>query len=1086
MIRYVTKSNGKKEEFNPEKLRKWSEFAAGKLNWSEIELEAVKRCYDGVSTRDLHKAMISACIDKKTQAYSDMAGRLLLGMIYKQAHGGYHSIPSLNDFYRDMVAKGHWIKMDYTEEEIKEIGKIVRHDKNLGYGYSVLRQMSDKYLVKDAVNDIVHESPQFLFIGVAMKVMEIQPKERRIEDIKRLYTYVSDLKINLPSPYLTTLRTTIPGSASCCLFRADDTAESLAIANYLAHEYTLNNAGIGVNLQTRATGQGVKKNRIIHGGLLPYLKWMEDSVGASKQACYSEDTEILTGRGFINFADLLETDVVGQVYADGSLEFVKPKHIFSYDYTGEMINFKSNRNMGIDLLVTPNHRMAYLHSISSSSEKTIENRKGSGGHTIDSRYQAKPEFIFTEASEFEPKRNTALFFGGNLKGDCELTDWERFEIAFQADGYSSPVRKGFVYAFHFAKQRKIDRLLQITERLGLDTEVVRSENYTTIRVVVGKEMTKDFSHISLSGKSEAWAREFLREASCWDGTLVNDSSKDVVSMQSTTKSVIDFFQALACLCGAYSHVIESTDSRAECQRKPLFSIYISFDRKFTTGRSIGKAALDYDGKVYCVEVETGAIVVRRNGLTSVCGNSRGGSATVTYTILEPDFDDLIRIKNPTTPVDKRVDKLDYSVVVNRSFLRRAAKGEEWMLVSCDDAPELYEALYKSEEEFDEVYDRVSRKRIKKKFVKARDLLTEIIIQRAETGRIYMFFADNVNNHTPFIDTVYQSNLCQEIFLPTKAFHKMTDLFTGDNTEDQELALCFLSSIVAGRVKPEEYEDVAYYTVLTIDNVIETMVYPFKHNEITAKARRSIGVGITNLAHYLASNFATYSDPYGKKLIHELAERHYFWLASASLRLAKEKGNAEWIDKTKWPQGWLPIDTYSKAVDDIGNFELKHDWEGLRQDIIAQGGIRNSVLTAIAPNESSSLVSNTTNSVYPVRDTIMYKQSQKGNVLFIVPDYEKLKTVYQSAWDTPAKDIAEMYGLLTKFMDQGISCDEWVDYSKMDGGRLSIKAQMQFIFTFAKLGGKSLYYLNSKTKSAESLAQEDSVFDEDEGCSSCRM
>ena len=114
---------------------------------------------------------------------------------------------------------------------------------------------------------------------------------------------------------------------------------------------------------------------------------------------------------------------------------------------------------------------------------------------------------------------------------------------------------------------------------------------------------------------------------------------------------------------------------------------------------------------------------------------------------------------------------------------------------------------------------------------------------------------------------------------------------------------------------------------------------------------------------------------------------------------------------------------------------------------------------------------------------MYKQSQKGNVLFIVPDYEKLKTVYQSAWDVPAKDIAEMYGLLTKFMDQGISCDEWVDYSKMEGGRLSIKAQMQFILTFAKLGGKSLYYLNSKTKSAESLAQEDSG---DDGCEACKM
>ena len=746
MIRYVTKSNGKKEEFNPEKLRKWSEFAAGKLNWSEIELDAIKRCYDGVPTRELHSAMIAACCEKQTQAYSDMAGRLLLGMIYKQAHGGYHNIPSLLDFYKESVGSGLWSKMDYTDEEIKELGKVVKHSKNLTYGYSVLRQMADKYLMKDAVRDIVHESPQFLFIGLAMKVMEIQPKDRRIEDIKKLYTYVSDLKINLPSPYLTTLRTNIKGSASCCLFRADDNAESLAIANYLAHEYTLNNAGIGVNLQTRATGQGVKNNRIIHGGLLPYLKWMEDSVGASKQS------------------------------------------------------------------------------------------------------------------------------------------------------------------------------------------------------------------------------------------------------------------------------------------------------------------------------------------------SRGGSATVTFTCLEPDFDDLIRLKNPTTVIEKKVDKLDYSVVVNNAFLRRAAKGEDWMLVSFDEAPELYEALYKSEEEFEQVYEKVSRKRIKKKIVKARDLLVEIIKQRVETGRIYVFFADNANIHNPFYDTVWQSNLCQEIFLPTKAFHKMTDLFTGENTEDQELALCFLSSIVAGRVSAEEYEDVAYYTVLTIDNVIETMEYPFLHNEITAKARRSIGVGITNLAHYLASNFVTYSEAYGKKLMHELAERHYFWLAKASLRLSKEKGLGEWMHKTKWPDGWLPIDTYAKAVDTIGNFELKLDWETLRKEIIDNGGIRNSVLAAVAPNESSSLVSNTTNSLYPVRDTLIYKQSQKGNVLFIVPEYDKLKDVYQSAWNVPNKDIAEMYGIFTKFMDQGISCDQWVDYSKMEDGRLSMKDQIQFILLCAKYGVKSLYYLNSKTKSASTLAQED----EEPGCESCSM
>lgn len=769
MLRFITKSNGKKEEFNPEKLRKWSEFADGssrKVNWSEIELEAVSRGYDGMTSRELHSAMIDACIDKKTQAYSDMAGRLLLGQIYKQAHGGFNSIPTLLAFYHDMVSRGLWTKMDYTDREIEVLGKLVKHNKNLTYGYSVLRQMEDKYLVKNAVQGIVHESPQFLFMGLAMRAMEKQPKDRRIEDVKNLYTFTSDLKINLPSPYLTTIRTNIAGSASCCLFRADDTAQSQRIANTIAHEYTLNNAGIGVNISTRATGQGVKNNRIVHGGMLPYLRWMESSVGASKQA------------------------------------------------------------------------------------------------------------------------------------------------------------------------------------------------------------------------------------------------------------------------------------------------------------------------------------------------SRGGSATVTFTCLEPDFDDLVRLKNPTTPANKRVDKLDYSIVVNNAFLRRAAQGKSWMLVSVDEAPELYEALYKSEEEFEAVFDAVSRRRIKKTVVQARDMLMEIIRQRAVTGRVYILFADNVNKHTPFLDLIYQSNLCQEIFLPTKAFQKMSDLDTGENLDESELALCFLSSLVAGRIKPEEYEKVAYYTVLTIDNIIEDMQYPFYHNELTAKARRSIGVGITNLAHYLAANGTNYSEEKGKVLIHELAERHYYWLAKASLRLGKEKGNAEWMHKTKWPQGWLPIDTYAPAVDKIADFKLQFDWEALRAEIVENGGIRNSVLTAIAPNESSSLVSNTTNGVYPVRDTMIFKQSQKGNVLFIAPDYDKLKDKYQIAWDTPGSDMAELYGILTKFMDQGISCDEYVDYTKTQDGKLSIKDEINFILMCAKFGVKSLYYMNSRTKSADTLADEDLAAlskdenavaqlpdyegDPSDGCEACRM
>jgi ribonucleoside-diphosphate reductase alpha chain len=748
VINFVTKANGKKEAFDVYKIRKWSEFAAeGKLNWSDIELEAVKRCFDGVSTRDLHKAMIAACIDKKDKKYSDMAGRLLLGQIYKDAHGGFNSIPKFVDFVHLMISKNLWEKMDYSDEELEELGKEISHNRNLKYSFSVLKQLVDKYLIKDNISDVVHESPQFAFMGIAMKAMEIQPKERRLTDVKKAYKYISELKINLPSPYLTTMRTPIKGTASCCVLRADDTASSLSVINHLAHEFTLANAGIGAYIQTRATGQGVKQNRIIHGGLLPYYRWMESSVGASRQS------------------------------------------------------------------------------------------------------------------------------------------------------------------------------------------------------------------------------------------------------------------------------------------------------------------------------------------------SRGGSATITFTCLEPDIEDLIRLKHPTTPIEKRVDKLDYCIVVNNSFLRRAAKKEEWMLVSYDEAPELYEALYKSEEEFEVIYEKIKNKRkVKKTFINAQFLLKEIVKQRAETGRIYFFFANNVNKHTPFKETIYQTNLCVEVFLPTKPFHSMENLYTGADINDGEVALCFLSSIVAGRVKPQEYEDVAYYTLLIIDNVIETMKYPFKHVEMTAKKRRSVGVGITNMAYYLASNGLKYTSEEGKKLMHEYAEQHYYWLAEASLRLAKEKGNAEWMDKTKWPDGWLPIDTYNKNVDSIADFELNFDWEGLRKDIVEQGGIRNSVLVATAPNESSSLVSESTNSIYPVRDLMVFKQSQKGNVLFFAPDYNKLKNSYQIAWGVPSKDVAEMYGIFSKFCDQGISPDNWVDLSGEK--KLDLPEQIRYILLAAKLGVKSLYYLNSRTKSSDSIATQVEL--DEEGCEACKL
>lgn len=285
----------------------------------------------------------------------------------------------------------------------------------------------------------------------------------------------------------------------------------------------------------------------------------------------------------------------------------------------------------------------------------------------------------------------------------------------------------------------------------------------------------------------------------------------------------------------------------------------------------------------------------------------------------------------------------------------------------------------------------------------------------------------------------------------------------EHGESGEIGLCSLGAIVAGNTTHEEWEDVAYYTVLMIDNVIELMDYPFKQLEYTAKARRSIGVGITNLAYDMANRGLKYSSVSGKRYIHKLAEMHSYYLHKASLRLAKERGVCDWIHKTKYPEGWLPIDTANKVIDTIVDQPLLYDWETLRKDIIANGGIRNSVLEAFMPNESSSVATGGTNSIYPIRSLKVIKTSGTNKNLFIAPKAEEMKWDYELAWDIPTKDMLEVYAIIQKFTGQAISADLYITYNSSVGEKsVGAKELLTQFLTFTKLGVKCRYYVNSST------------------------
>lgn len=470
-------------------------------------------------------------------------------------------------------------------------------------------------------------------------------------------------------------------------------------------------------------------------------------------------------------------------------------------------------------------------------------------------------------------------------------------------------------------------------------------------------------------------------------------------------------------------------------------------------------------------------------------NGRGGACTTHFPIYDPEVETLIRLKNPMSTDDKKIRGMDYSWGFNKFFARKVAKNEEVFLFNSFTAPDLYSALYSDDEElFERIYNKYEYdETFKKKYVNARSLLIDSSNEWFETGRLYEHNLFELNHHTPFTEPIRSSNLCQEIALVTQPYESMEDLYSEEDHGRGEIATCNLGGIVVANITSEQqYEEVAYYTLLMIDKCIHMSHYELPHVGVTAKSRLNAGVGIIGLAHAMAKAHKKYDSQDGKNYIHEIAERHYYYLVKASLKLGKELGNAPWINKTKWTEGWLPIDTYNKNVDSIITTENQYDWETLRQEIKLNGGIRNSVLAAHMPSESSSIASGTTNGLYPIRELTLLKTDNNRVHNWAAPDGEKLEKWYQFSWDISAKDMTDCYAIVQKWTDQGISADF---YRRLVGDDSVTSSEMIKDFLYrVKMGLKTKYYMNQKTSN---VVKEDFSFgffetEDDADCESCKL
>jgi ribonucleoside-diphosphate reductase alpha chain len=466
------------------------------------------------------------------------------------------------------------------------------------------------------------------------------------------------------------------------------------------------------------------------------------------------------------------------------------------------------------------------------------------------------------------------------------------------------------------------------------------------------------------------------------------------------------------------------------------------------------------------------------------GGVRGGAATVFYPLWHREVQSLLVLKNNRGVEENRVRHMDYGVQINKMMYSRLIKDGNISLFSTSDVTGLYDAFFEDQDEFDRLYEKYEAdESIKRETVKAVDIFSLLLQERASTGRIYIQNVDHCNTHSPFdpaVAPVRQSNLCLEIALPTKPLNNVED-------DEGEIALCTLSAFNLGAIQSlDDFEELADLVVRALDALLDYQDYPLPAARKSIMNRRTLGVGVINYAYYLAKNGVKYSDGSANGLTHRTFEAIQYYLLKASMSLAKEQGACPLFNETNYAKGLLPIDTYKQDLDKICDEPLHYDWETLRKKIV-EHGLRNSTLSALMPSETSSQISNATNGIEPPRGFVSVKASKDGILKQVVPDYVNLKDQYELLWTIPSNNgYLQLVGLMQKFVDQAISANTNYDPSVQPNGKVPMKLLMQDLLTAYKYGLKTLYYHNTRDGATDEQSEAAKAQDDDCAGGACKI
>ena len=1075
----VTKRDGTVESIDLDKIHKVVEWACEGLenvSVSEIELKAHIQMFDGIETSVIHELLIRSAADLisvETPDYQYVAARLAIFHMRKVVFGGY-TPPDLNYFIKHMVAKGLYdadLLNLFTDEERLELDLVIQHDNDLNFAYAAIQQWEGKYLVQDRVTKQLYETPQFAYMAISMVLFQNEDASIRMHLIKEMYKELTEGRISLPTPIMGGLRTPTRQFSSCVVIEAGDSLDSINAASNAIVKYVSQRAGIGINFgRIRALGSKIRNGEAKHTGVIPFLKLFQAAVKSCSQGA-------LRGGAATAFYPIWHLEVQSLLVLKNN-RGVEENRVRNLDY-------------GVQLNKLMYQRLLTKGNITLFSPSDVPGL-----------YEA----FFADQELFE-----------QLYTKYETDDSIRKESISAVELFSTLLQEraqtGRIYIMNVDHTNTHSSFTDTIRQSNLcvtgDTKILTREGYKPIAELVGQTVEcwngrewsntpifqtsegQEVLEVKLSNGSTIKATPYHK----WyvakqdtRGKLIGEVEKRTLELEEGDKLVKFKLEPVnhgtKVLENAYTNGFHTADGTVYKEtNKPRISLY--GDKQLLTHRFESYDTITYDnsGRVnvnfkrdvlrdkffvpdssYTVESRVAWLSGLLDGDGTLTNNAGTESIQITSTNEEFIFELMLLLQE--LGVQAR-----FSLTQKEGYRKMPAndgtgtKKDFWckatyrLLIPGSSINHLLD-IGLSTERLDptrRVYNREATQFIK-------------VVSVEDNGLVEpTYCGTEPKRHRLMFNGVLTGN-CMEISLPT------TEM--GFDSDEPEIALCTLAAFNLGVSDLDNrIERSAYLIVRALDNLLDYQDYPMKAAE-KAKLRRSLGIGVTNYAYWLAKNGLFYSNGSANNATHRLFESIQFSLLKASMQLAKEKGACGVFERTKYAKGLLPIDHYKKEVDDVHTQALLKDWEWLRGEI-AKHGLRNSTLTAQMPCETSSQITNSTNGIEPPRGLVSVKASKDGVFKQVVPESNTL--FYELLWDIPSNQgYLELNAIMQKFIDQSISTNTNYDPEKFADGKVPITQLIKDLVLAYKLGIKTLYYHNTRDGSGDAQ--------QDDGCASgaCKL